>query len=237
MGKYETANLLAILAAGRKPQWVTQPDYTGAPVGGAAGNYLESAIQTLVVVQLRGEVEHRRARVTVTSLDLTAVYTVVVDGHAAAYDAGASGATTLQDVLDGIAAALVLAPAIAALVTVSVDDADGDGTDDTVNLVGKAEADYLIDFLTTGAAVLSVDADASTASMRFWATLGSANAPAGWVLPYDADYPFGYRGFMERFETAGLDRAYSELYDVTCAGDGADVTYSVAISYGPCVTE
>ena len=237
MGKPETANLLAILAAGRQPQWVAQATVTGAPSSAGSGNHLENGLLGMVDVKMRAEVHRRTALVTVDVVDLTGTYTVEINGNAVVYDAAADGAANLQDVLDGIAAEIMADVVVNLLVSATVTDEDEDTFDDTVKIVGLAEADYTVDFSTTGTGELAVEADASTASVRFYVTYGGTNAPDGWRHPEGEEYDLTFRGLYKRVDTAGLDRLYVEVFDVVGTGDGVDVTYAPSVSLGPCVVE
>lgn len=238
MGKFETANLLAIVAAGRNPQWVEQTAYEDPPTSASDGTYLEEAVVTLVRVDLRETLSARTAYFVIDAVDLTAVYELVLDGTSVTYDAGGAGATDLDDVLAGIVAAVQGNVTTNALVNVTVVDTDDDGVDDAVRIEGRAIDDYTLDYSTTGTPTVRVLADPATASIRFYATVaGTGTKPDGWVQPYDANYPIAFRGFIERFETAGLDRGYVEVYDMACAGDGASVTYTATVTLGPCVVE
>jgi hypothetical protein len=235
MGQYETANILAILSGGRNPQWEEQEDYDGAPAAAGDGVYLEDAVHALVDVKMREEVHRRTARVTVSTLDLAANYTVTINGTACtATGAFADRAEVINDLVSAINGS-----GIASAVTASATDEDsGISGVDTVKIVGDTEADFTIDISATGTGVLACTADPTTAEMQVYVTYGSSNAPTGWRAPLDCQWTLDKRGFCERFDTAGLDRMYVSLTSIDGAGDGATVTYpNVAVLIGPCVVE
>lgn len=237
MGTFEKANDLAILSGGRKPAWEEETSYTGAPTSTTSGVYLDNTLHAIVAVTLREEAHRRTARLTLDVVDLTAVYTVTIDGNAVAYDAGAGGAANAEDIIQGIAAAIVASGPASAIVTASAEDEDDDSTDETVLLVGVAEADYTLDIAATGTGELAAVADPMTGALRGWIKAREASAPAAWLLAYDADYTITRRGFMERFDVGGLERLYVEVYDLAGTGDGVDVTYAAKVEIGPCVIE
>ena len=237
MGKFEKANLLAILAGGRRPQWEEQASYSGAPNSVSDGNSMEDAILSMLSVEMREEAHRRTARVTVSTLDLAANYTVTINGTA--HTENGPFADRAEIINDLVAA--INAGAQAGVVTASaVDEDSGIAGVDTVKIVGDVEADFTITMSATGTGVLAVVADPTTAGMRLWAkfrSAGSSVAPAAWTMIYDQDFTLDIRGFNESFRVAGLDRLYAELYSVDGAGDGASVTYAPTVTHGPCVTE
>jgi hypothetical protein len=218
MSTWEDANRLAVLAAGANPQWVEQTDYSGNPDSAASGVYLEEALQTQVIVDLREELHRRTARVTIGTLDLTADYVIEINGNAVTYDAGVAGPADATEVLEGIAAAINADVTVGPLVTAEAVDTDEDAVIDTVVIRGDAEADYSIDFSTR----------------IFQKAGGSGDRPDGWRLVRGANaIAIDRYGFAERLETGGIDRFYVELYDVDGGGDGASVTHTATVLIGP----
>jgi len=235
---YELANLLATLMVGRDPQWTEQTTYTGAPDTADDGVDLVNCPKTLVDVAMREEVHRRTVKVTIDTLDLTATYTIYINGITCAYDAGAGGATDEEDVIHGIRDAVNTAAS--AVVTAVAIDADGDGDDDTVVITGDAEAHYYVSEAATGTAVQAVVADPDQGTMRLYGKYRgtvTANTPAGWRMVLDQEFVLDYRGFMERFETAGLDRLYVELASVDGTSDGSTITYAPLVNVAPAVQE
>ena len=144
---FERANQLAILSSGRSPQWVAHAHTPatvaattgGAPSTAAAGVPLSdtasgTAVRTLVGLSPR-KTAHRRQAVVTLTYDAATTYTGTVGGNAVATAANTDAATTLTDLADDLNAS----GAVAALVTATATDADGDGTIDSVTIVGDAE--------------------------------------------------------------------------------------------------
>ena len=231
MGKFETANDLAILAAGRVPQWDAPSEWDGAPASESSGVYLVNALVAVCDVRLRTTAHRRTAVVTVSVLDLAADYTVEID----AFVCVATGAHADLDALLTEIAAIVNSTA-GATVT-----ATADLTADTVTIVGDAQDDFAIDISATGAGVLACVADASTATVFVWALYkeGNDNTPEGWRHPFDAEYAIDWSGYSDRFTVGGLDRLYLEVRALAgFAGDGGSVTLNdPVVRIGPCVTE
>lgn len=232
MGQYETANILAILAGGRAPQWVTQENATGAPSSDGDGVYLEDSLKALVDVQMREDVRRRTARVEVAFLDLAANYTVTINGTACT----ATGPfADLDELLADLASAI---NGSAEPVTASVVSSNGDD-DDTVLILGDNEDNYSVDLSATGGGLLGCTADPVTATARIFVSLKGPNAPTNWRMPINCEYALDRFGLAERFDSAGCDRMYVGLYDIAGhADDGADVSFpNIVVSIGPCVTE
>ena len=268
MGNFELANRLAELVTGRFPEWkrffsdiaenASPKGALGTPTTSGAGVTLQNAPKTLVSVDLRKQVHRRQVRIQIAVLDLTATYTVIVDGNSVAFDAGGAGSVTNEDVIDGIAAAIAADGTVNLIVNaLAIDEADLDGTPeiteverDTVRLEGIAEGDYSIDHSATGSGVMTVYADPISADLKVWARLRgkSSDTPAdsvpvpNWRIPLGADAfaVSNVEGFVERFDTAGLDRFYCELENVTAfAGDAATtaVIQRGRVYIGPAIEE
>lgn len=238
MGIYEDSVRLSFLAAGDNPAWEQQTDFTGLPEDDNDGVYLSGALRTLCVVRLRQYLHFRRSQVTITTLDLTSVYRITIDGNNTNYDAGGAGAATLQDVLDGIAAAINANGSVNTIVLAETGDLDADGVDDCVGIRGLTDANYTVAFtVVSGSAVMAVAADPRTATLRIYGQLkGPSNTrPPGWTLIADAIVSVDRYGWSEMLNTAGYDRLYLELADVAGAGDGGTVTYLGSVYVGPSV--
>jgi hypothetical protein len=247
---FELSNLLNTLMVGRYLRWKEQLDtagtayqYTGAPLSASYGVYLENSPRTRLCVSLRTDVHRRTVWVTEDNHVAGQTYTVTVDGTAVAYASG--GGDSWADVLDGLVAALPGVPAADALVTFTAEDLDSDGTNETLVVRGKAEADYTFDASATGAATVGVQADPNTATFRTYAYYAAgtpasgSSSPSAWQLHEDA-VTIGYRGHAsDMYDSAGWGRAYLEGYDLDGpAGDGASVTYDFAyLAWGPAVRE
>lgn len=230
-GAFELGNKLSILAAGRKPQWVEQDEYTGAPDSTGSGVYLENSLQAYVVVEVRANVAYRTAVLSGADLEAASEIDLTFGG----FPLVVSGPfDDTEDALAQVAAAIAADGDLGALLDVEV-------TATTLTVTGKAEDDYSIDqVLADGGGTLTCTADALTGAARVFVTMRGSNGPTNqWVLAYDADYTLGRRGFVDRFASGGQDRLYVEIYDL--AGhddDGPEVVQAItAVWIGPCVVE
>ena len=241
---YTTATALAVLGAGRTPVWATQADAgsTAPPSLASSGVALQQALRTLVHVSLREAPHRRTARLTIPTLDLGDVYNVVIDGTTVGHDAS-SGDVDLEDTITGIAAAINADGTVGALVTATPVESDpGVSGIDTVLIVGDGEADFSVDFTSPSlTAVLACVADLAHATARLWWLVGArpgSSPPTLWAASGD-EVAVGRRGYVERFDSAGLDRLFVQLSErAGVAGDGSIVTYPApVISIGPCLAE
>lgn len=261
--KFDTVNTLSILLGGRRPEWIRQIDAAypnGLPDAGS-GVALRDSPRTQVLLRLREEIRHRTSRVAIRVLDLTGIYRIFIDANPVDFDAGGAGAATTLDVLQGWRDAINAAGAVNTIVTASLEDADGDGTDDTLMIKGDTETDYSIGVtMAAGTAELDVLADPTSSEMRIYMTdkppkaqpVAAPNAaatgfvgligPGDWDMPNGAQYAATIRGFSEFFDTAGKDRLYVELFNITApAGDSVSAphTYTLTprITVGPSILE
>jgi hypothetical protein len=243
---YTTATELAVLHAARSPAWGAPATPTAEPANAGAGVALQGAIKTLVHVSLREETHRRTVRLGITSPDLAAVYTVTIDGTAVAYDAAADTAASLEEVVDGIAAVLNANGAVNQLIEAeAVNDDDGTDTPRTkVRIRGKLGAAYAVNFTQVGPGadpVLSAVADYESAELRLWwypgARVGVA-PPGRWVAP-SGPVPIPRFGFLERYDSAGLDRCHVQLLNLLGhPADGLMVTYAEPlVLVGPGLSE
>lgn len=239
---FTTATQLSILLAGRAPVWSELATGTLTPPTAAnSGVYLVGAVRLLVHVAMRLRAHHRTTRLTVTTTDLTATYTLNIDGNSVAYDAAADSAASAEDVIVGLQAAIAANGTIAAIVTASALDTGGSPGLDTVELRGVGEADYAIAFTATGTAVVAAVADPTAAELRMWWAMGArveSVAPVPWVWEGDV-LTLDRRGRVLRRDCAGMDRLHVQLSARRGhAGDGSTVTlFTPAISIGPCLSE
>ena len=171
--KFDTVNTLSILLGGRRPEWIRQIDAAypnGLPDAGS-GVALRDSPRTQVLLRLREEIRHRTSRVAIRVLDLTGIYRIFIDANPVDFDAGGAGAATTLDVLQGWRDAINAAGAVNTIVTASLEDADGDGTDDTLMIKGDTETDYSIGVtMAAGTAELDVLADPTSSEMRIYMT-------------------------------------------------------------------
>lgn len=241
---FTTATELAVLAIGRTPVW-TAPAYANVilpPQGGASGVSMQGAVRVLVHVSLREEARRRTARLSITTVDANATYTVTINGTAVSFIASAS---TLEQIVDGIAAAINGSGTLAPIVTATAVDTAGSAVGrDHVLIVGDTEIDYSIDFTRSGGAgtaVLVCVADRARAKARLWWAMGArvgSTPPAGWASS-EGEIEVLYRGLAQRFDSAGLDRLHVQLTEIVGdLGDGTMVTYrDPLVAIGPCLSE
>lgn len=247
MGDFETVNDLSILTVARRPQWVAQGASTGAP-DGTGGVYLQDSPKAALAILVREETHRRSGRVAIL-FDGASTYTVDIDGNAVATVGNIDLATTIADLAADITADT---PAGAGdLVTATAVESVVGGGIDTLLLRGKAEADFVVTLsVAGGAGTITGTLDRSGTSTRLWFTGKSPNAPGAtssggagvFALASGAAYVVDYRGFVERFDTAGLDRGYAELHTLTNPADVAGAAATIAyrtpdILWGPAVKE
>lgn len=239
---YTTATQVAVLGAGRAPVWTTQPDSgsTVPPSLASAGVAMQGSLRALVHVSLREAPHRRTARLTIPTWVNTAVYTATIDGFAVGHDS-TGGDVDREDTILGLVSVINSDPNTSALVTASaVESVEGGGID-TVLIVGDSEADWSLDFTQDTTAVLAAVADPAHATARLWWLVGAragSSPPSLWATSGD-EVAIGRRGWVERFDSGGMDRLFLQLSDrAGVAGDGSIVTYRTpVISLGPCLSE
>lgn len=247
MGTFEDLNIAGLQALGLNPKWVDilQANTVGAPNSASDGVFTEDSPKSLIYVALREDVSLRTSRVVIGVADLTVtVYTVIINGNSVVYDASVELPATATLLVSGIADKINADGTVGPLVTAS---ADPDALTTTILIQGKAEPDYSINATAVGGTgTLTFNADGAGCDIRVYATPGGALAsgstgnPDRWVKPLDALYPgIDFRGFFERFDTAGLDRVYVEIENLAGhASDGGSITQNVAgTMVGPSVVE
>jgi hypothetical protein len=252
MSAFETANLLAILAAGRRPVWAVQPDadQTIVPNTPSAGVSLSvgsgaPALYTEIVVRVR-EVPHARTSYYIVStVDLVATYTFAVNGGTPiSYDADAEGALSLTDILEGLKAAVEADGTTNGLVSAEVIAATS--TEPAMlRIRDKTATDHYINTFddSPGSAVVEVESDAVSCTATPWAyprntTALSTTSPNCWSRTTQAALSVTENNLAVRLETAGYERLYMQLGSVTGhASDDADVTPTVYVLIGPCGQE
>jgi hypothetical protein len=242
---FELANRLSVLLAARRPQWVEQIGVDGAPATLGAGVALEDSPRTLVLVDLRREAHRRTVSIQIVVLDLAGTYRLTLDGTDVDFDASAAVPlpTDVPTLLEAWADAVNADPAAALIVEASAEDTDGDGDADTLFLRGLTEAEFSCAYATfAGTAEVAVTADASGCDLRAWFLGKEPNNPDRWRVSNNGAYAVTRRGWLERFDTAGLARLYVEIVDaVGQVGDGAAApsTFDLwsQVTIGPSVDE
>ena len=236
---------LSILAAGRDPQWAPLTiGATAAPSSAASGVALADSLRTLLHVSLRENAAHRTSRLNVDTVDLTATYTATIDGNAVARNSGVAGDASLNDILNGLATDINADGSVNGIVTalaVNADDVADAVAATQLRLRGDGEVDYSIDFAGDGTSVVSSSTDLSELSSQLWWFAGAApgiTPPQQWAAPAE-QIQIGRRGFVQRYDTAGLARLHVQVGDLRGhPSDGATVTYRAPdIQIGPCVAE
>lgn len=245
-GAFETANQLAILAGARAPAWEDQPTLTGADVAVDAplrapelasdGVNLGGALYAMLSVPIRTNAHRRKGVITIGVFDATTNYTVTLGGNAFTSTTPANVATARSD----------LAAAI---------DAHADYTasvvGSTVVFYGATDADFsIVPSRSGGTGTLSVEADPSSATLRFWGWAAEASgytAPELWnaiIGPGgNVSLAVDYRGALTPVAVAGLARLYVEVdalagHASDSAGTGGTLTYTApTVRIGPCILE
>lgn len=243
MGLFDKANEIAVLAGGRRAEWLAQAITalaqgagSGVPNGAGAGVACKGASKTLVILDLRADQTTRKTAYTVTGApDFGAVYAINIDGTRVDFDAS-GGATTLAEIIQGLADAINADGTLGPLVLAVATDTTDDSAVDTVIVTGKTSAHYTVNFspgLTGGpnTGVLACVAEPDNADLRMWATAGGLSgsgqpASTTWRLMHAAEFMgIDALGFVERFDTASLDRLFGEVDAVSGTGDVAKTTY------------
>ncbi len=253
MGSTERLNRAGELAIGLTPEWVDQTAFAGAPSAPSDGVFLtgfgenKGTASAQGQVNAREEIHRRTGRIKVDTFDLlVGIYSITIEGSLVSYDASvdlpADNAELISDLVDLINAGP--APIIDA-VTASLDPDDVD----TVLILGDVEADWSLDAtLAGGTGAITVTADATGFDVRLYTTPGgivreallNVGNPEGWVLAENAEWPGkGFRGWNERVDIAGRDRAYLEVFNITKdAADGATLTATIfKVMIGPHVIQ
>lgn len=257
----QNVNEIAELNACRLPSWLPKvtPDIDGAPSTADAGVALAPTITNgttaaRVAVKLREDVYRRTARVTVTTRDAAANYTVTVNGTAIATTSGsfATDDSVLVELKAKIDADTTVGQAVAPPGSPVIDsyliDSSGDVTLGTVAggnaavalvIIGEADTDYSIAVSAGGTGVLACKADPLTATAYIWLTAGgrgedgTSDKPGDvdWCLADDGAKSVTRRGLAINLNVGGWARLYVELGSVAGHGsDGGTVTYTDANS-------
>lgn len=254
MSAFETANLLAILRAGREPVWAlqTDADQTIIPATAGAGVGLDvasgDALQTLIVVRVRENPAYRTSYYTVSTVDLAATYTLTVNsGTALSYDAAAESATSVTDILEGLKAEIEADAGTHALVAATVEAATtGDNARPArLKLTDKTSTVHFVSAFddTPGTGVVIVSSDAVSCSVTPWVYPRNVRADAGleplcWARTTQALFAVTSNNIALPLETAGYERLYLQLSSVTGhASDAVAVTATVKVFIGPCGLE
>ena len=240
----ETVNELAELSATRQAQISLQPiDVGGLSPAPTDGVLVTDAVIAMLQVSLREDLRFHGSRVRITTLDLTATYTVNIAGTPVAYDAGAAAATSEADVINGIVNAINVAAVDANAL------AEARGGSQTVNTVvlsnntGESST-HTTAVSATGTGAMEFDEDLTALNFRLLvkAKVDSNDdeniPPQGlpWALVNGGVFTaLDYRGFAEKIEVNLWDRVYVQTYGEASPTSVANAKPIIAI--GPGVTE
>lgn len=167
---------------------------------------------------------------------------MIINGNSVGHDP--TGDADLEETIEGIVGVINSDGTVGAIVEASaVESEPGVSGIDTVLIKGLGEADYSVDFTQDpgGGATPAVVADRCRATGRLWWKAGAragSTPPTTWADQGD-EIEVGYRGFVQRFDSAGFDRLHVQLYELAGdPGDGSIVTYrDPVVSIGPCLSE
>ena len=251
MANFSASNEIAVLSAVRSPLWTQQSTYTGVPSASDAGVSVAGSVTTGWAVDLRPRTGSgagfpgRQVLVTVTTVDTAATYTLTLDGTAINY--AASGGDVAQDIIEGLAAAIVANGTTNALVTATAASVSSVWT---LTITGRTSANYTFAVATTGTGVLACIADPDTATLRFWGynVSGHSNNSGGatgqhWRLVGVGmtGFPIDYGGRSDILAVNATARYYIEVFDMTATGDSAGgsntLTYAARVTIGPAQPE
>lgn len=250
----QVVNILGELQASRLPAWYQfkTTEFAGAPNAADDGAALGPSITNgspaaRVLVQMREEVWHRVARVTVSTRDASADYTITIAGTGIATTSGsfATDDALLVELKAKIDAdATVGQAASTPLVDSELLDSNGDVTTGTaaggnaavtLRIFGEGDADFTLAGSNTGTGVLACKADPTSAVARIWLTArGSAvdnseTAPntLSWAQADSGNKTLDYRGLALNLDVGGWERCYVELDDVAAGSDTSSAAFVI----------
>ena len=257
MGLFETVNLLAVLLGARRPQWVDQTantavahgifDDTDPPAAGA-GTYLEDSPKTLLTMSTREDPARRTVYIVIT-YDAASTYNFqVATASASAVPANGAGiSATYTDIRDAFNTDA------SAVVSASVTTLNGV---ECVKVTGLASTDWTFaaSSVSGGAGTVTVFSDCGAVDVAVWGVPKSPNHPGGssaWrklkggLLGTSGTFTLAAGtdgGFMERLDTAGIDRLVvrpmGAIGTITeTIGTGVTAYYRPTIGVGPSVQE
>jgi hypothetical protein len=237
---YTTATQGAVLALARAPKWTAVTPSSDAPSLASSGVALEESVRVLVHCALRREAHHRQARLTIPTWVDGAVFTISINGGAGVgHDS--SGDADRADSIEQLVDIINADSSVNTIIEASAIAASGSGAVDTIVINGLDEADFGIDFTGDGGSAVACAVDACTAEARLWwtpAARAGSTAPVQWASSGDM-VDVDRRGWIERYDCAGLSRLYVQLSSV--AGhpmDGSAVTLRTPdLAIGPCLLE
>lgn len=236
-GLLDNANKAALKAAGTNMAWdddqvLSTEVPQQPPLTNGVGLSCLTAVKGLVALTCREVPGARTARLSISSYDTSADYTVTVGGTpevvvAASHTTAAQALDTLKTDLEGNGTIAALVD-IVALDSAGVDSSVSGNDTASLRIRGKAEADFSIDFTATAGTVLAT-ADAVSAAGEVMVRFGgdSGTRPDRWV----ADGQVGSMNSGTRGVIKALDvRSFAEIMIVVSAvgKDGSDGSAVIA---------
>lgn len=243
--KFTLVNLLSILLTGRQPQWLAQADaaYPNGipPVAAGIGVNLSNSPKTLVDIQVREVTHARTARITIT-FDGASTYTVNGNTNAVATVGNTDVATTIADMAADITADT---PAgLGDVVTATAVESVVGGGVDTLLLVGKANADWVLTDASVagGAGTITATLDRTSALFQVYGLPKGPGGPAVYQLLNNSAFTAPLEGWLDRFDTASVERLYVELVSFVVPADAVGASGTLAyrdpdIWIGPAIQE
>lgn len=236
MDDFTRANQLLILSAGRRPAWVAQASAQGnthPPTVPSDGAALSDAVVTAIKVDLRENVAFRTTRVTISTLDLAANYTVTVDGHAVTVNGPFGSRAAL---IDALVTAINADGTVGAIVSASPEQTPHA----VLKLEGLTSTDYSLTGSATGSGVLAFAGDAGGATALVYGIEHDTTGTLGgtWAALSGYTYTIAPAGLSGRLVTGGYDQIYVRLASVTrVTNDNSGIAMNPAVYLGPCGTE
>lgn len=245
MSTFDLASELGVLSIGRDPSGqahAVSDTITNPPAAATDGADLEDGVVALVAIDVRENVAYRTARLAIDTLNIGDTFTATVDGNDVAYDS--TGDADLDEVVQEIAAAINADGTVGLLVTATAVRASDDdttvGVRDSVRLTGRGFADYSLGWARTGSSVISATADASGCEAEVLAQRTAApgtTANTRWRKT-SGTYVIEQRGYMDRWNIAGISRAFVQLSAIQGPGADAGVTLRTPdIDIAPAILE
>lgn len=248
---FETANLLSVLLAGRRPEWREQVAKTGIPASATAGVNLADSPRSLLSIALRRDPNRRSILISITTLDLASTYRVIIAGATVDYDAAGGAPADEAELLGQWAAAIEADGVVGPTVDVTLLDTDGDGVDDAMLIKGSNSP---LDFafagaVTVGTATYTAIVDAVSADAVAWMQPKGPEAPGDdgsgsgrWHKVPNGAFALDSGNFVERLDTAGLERGYIQIDNVVgdagdAGGAGVTLAYFSSVHWGPSIDE